>query len=315
MPEFHTCIILESMKKKWPKPRARKIDQTKLRKYLNSINFEVESISQEWRHLIAFGKYKNSPSVFKLASTKKTSRYTRNEYYWNNVIAEYSRETELSFKVPTNYNSGEYQGLFYFICERFFGQTLDKKRVYPLNKIAKMAFEIITMPKPTIEPPNKKSKKRKMPVGEKLLESATEWASQVPRNTDKYLKIISEAKDRLETSPAHGDFTVRAMFNLGSRKIGLIDGEHYGYNGPKYYDPAWFYLRTRLGQNDPKSAKEFLLKFRSLLSPSNQELFWEELKPVLAQRFIGHLWGAKNNNQELDKLEIVGKEILEDKII
>jgi len=154
-----------------------------------------------------------------------------------------------------------------------------------------------------------------MPVGDKLLESATEWAEQVPRNTDQYLKIISDTKDKLETAPAHGDFTVRAMFMLKNGRIGLIDGEHYGYNGPKYYDPAWFYLRMRLEQNDLESAKKFLYELIILLPKPAQEIFWQELKPVLTQRFIGHLWGAKNNNEELNKLEIIGKEILEDKII
>lgn len=304
------------VKKKYPKPKARKIDQIKLKKYLENIGFKVESISQEWRHLIAFGKYKDKDAVFKLASTKKTSRYTRNEHYWNDVITEYSNTKNLSFQVPLNYGEGAYQnGLYYFICERFFGETLDKRKSYPVGKIAEMAFEIIKMSKPNIAAPNVNSKKRKVSVGEKLLESATEWASQVSINTDKYLKIISEAKDNLSSAPAHGDFTVRAMFLLNNGKIGLIDGEHYGYNGPKYYDAAWFYLRTRIEQNDLKSAKQFLSIFQSLLSKHDQEIFWEELKPVLTQRFIGHLWGAKNNSQELDKLKIIGKDILENKII
>ena len=303
------------MKKKWPKPRARKLNQQKVSVFLNKIGFEPEKISQEWRHLIAFGKYKNKPSVLKLASTKKTSRHTRNEHYWNDVIKEYSQERELSFIVPENYSSGEYEGLFYFICERFFGKTLDKQKSYPLKKIAKMAFEIIMMPKPSIAPPNSQARKRKVPIGDKLLESATEWASQVPRPTDKYLKIISDARHNLKTAPAHGDFTVRAMFLLKDKKIGLIDGEHYGFNGPKYYDPAWFYLRMRLEQNELESANKFLYEFKILLPKPAQEIFWQELEPVLTQRFIGHLWGAKNNNEELNKLEIIGKEILEDKII
>jgi hypothetical protein len=301
--------------KRYPKPRAKKLNQREVKAFLKNTGFKTEKIIQEWRHLIAFGEYKNKPAVFKLASTKKTSRYTKNEYYWNDVIAEYSHKQNLSFKVPENYSLGEYEGLFYFICEWFFGETLDKEKKYPLEKIAQMAHEIISMPRPSVDPPNINSKRRKMPVGEKLLESATEWSSQVPRNTNGYLKIISNVKDKLKTAPAHGDFTVRAMFALKNNKIGLIDGEHYGYKGPKYYDPAWFYLRTRLEQNALPQAKEFLKIFQTFLPKPEKKIFWEELKPVLTQRFIGHLWGAKNNKEELDKLEIIGEEILTDKII
>lgn len=303
-------------KRKYPKPRAKRLDKKKVRKFLDNLNFGADEIRQEWRHLLAFGKYKNKPSVFKLATTKKTSNYTRNEHYWNDVIKEYKSKKELSFQVPLNYESGQYEnGLFYIICEYFPGESLDKADTWPLKKIAKMAYEIINMPEPSISRPDTHLNQKRQSTGEKLLESSIEWSSQVKGGADKYLKIISDAKDKVKTAPAHGDFTIRQMFLLSNGKIGLIDGEHFGLKGPMYYDPAWFYLRLRIEQHSPNSAKKFLKEFKTLLPSKEQATFWTDLRPVLTQRFIGHLWGAKNNKNELDKLEAIGKEILQGQII
>ncbi|MFB5615359.1 MAG: hypothetical protein ACE5RI_09785, partial [Candidatus Nitrosomaritimum yanchengensis] len=134
-------------------------------------------------------------------------------------------------------------------------------------------------------------------------------------DTSPFLKIVKDASDWIREAPAHGDFTVRAMFELEDGKIGIIDGEHYGQHGLLYYDPAWFYLRMRLEQQDLESAQKYLKNLYKLLSNEDKKIFWKELKPVLTQRFIGHLWGAKDKDEELQKLDPIGQDILSDQII
>lgn len=152
-------------------------------------------------------------------------------------------------------------------------------------------------------------------IGEKLLESASEWAGRVPRDLSAYLQVIERLKKDLTRAPAHGDFVLRQIYPLDNNKLGLIDGEHAALFGPRYYDVAQFFLRTYLDHNTPDQAIQFLREFKELLTPNRQSTFWPQLKPVLIQRFLGDMWGAKSNPTKLDQLEILGQKILSDQII
>lgn len=104
------------------RPKKRNINQSKIAEFLRKINFETESIIQEWRHLLAFGKFQGKEAVFKLASTQATAPRTQNEFNWNEAVHLVSKKRHLSFAVPENYSSDYYGKLFYFIAERFTGE-------------------------------------------------------------------------------------------------------------------------------------------------------------------------------------------------
>ncbi len=307
------------------RPKKRNINQEKVVKFLRKIDFEIESVNQEWRHLLAFGKFQGKRAVFKLASTQTTTPRTQNEFNWNEAIHLVSKKQHLSFTVPENYSSGYYDKLFYFIAERFTGKPLANPNSHSLSEvvpkirqIAKMTreIEVLDIPKNCAFGQAKKHKREESqtPIGHVLLSSATEWASRVPRNLDKFTKIIEAAKDKVRTAPAHGDYVVRQMYQVKD-KIGLIDGEHAGNRGPLHYDAAQFYLRLRNDHGGKKLATKYLEEFQNLLSKSDSDIFWEELKPVLIQRYLGDLWGASKNEKRLKQLKPLGTEILNDSII
>ncbi|PWU24106.1 hypothetical protein C5B42_00650 [Candidatus Cerribacteria bacterium 'Amazon FNV 2010 28 9'] len=105
------------------------------------------------------------------------------------------------------------------------------------------------------------------------------------------------------------------MYAVGNEKIGLIDGEHAGARGALYYDVAQMYVRLISDWNAWEVAREYLLLFQKLLSPTDQQTFWEELKPPLIQRYIGDLWGSRNNPANLDRLLPIKDMILQDKVV
>ncbi len=310
---------------KFGKPKKRVLDQNNIKSFLRKIGFEVELISQEWRHLLAFGKYENNDSVFKLASTQITGTKTKNEFYWNEAVHLVPEFNRPNFTVPKNYSSGHFGKLFYFIAERFtdkplaLRENIDNKYVIKLiPKIAKMTWELENLPIPDDcrFAVGKKSKRQKnIPVGSRVLVSSTEWANQVPKDMSKYLTVIDKIKNQMRTCVGHGDYVIRQMYKYGN-KIGIIDGEHAGYKGPIYYDVAQFYIRLRHDyKNTTGMAKQYLLEFKKLLTTNDQNNFWDELKPILIQRFLGECWWNAKNESKLNELMKFGQEILENKII
>lgn len=309
-------------KKKFARPRKRIIDQEKISHFLANLGFQTEKITQEWRHLTAFGVFEGKKAVFKLATTLVTARHTQNEFNWNNAVYLITEDKRPNFTVPENFSSGYYGKLFYFIAQRFMGESFAQPRTSlsgdikkRINQIAVITREIELLPIPLSSEFAKTHHSRKqVPVGQKLLDSATEWASQVPRNLDVFLKEIENSKDTLRTCPAHGDFVIRQMYDVDG-KIGVIDGEHAGLRGAYHYDVAQFYIRLRNDHNAREEAKRYLHDFYDLLPPEDKNSFWQELKPPLIQRYIGDLWGAAKNSQKIDELEQLGKEIINDKIL
>jgi len=311
-------------KRKYGRPKKRNLDQKEVKELLVDLGFKVESIAQEWRHLHAFGKYQDKDAVFKLASTRATSSKTQNEYHWNEAVHLVPEDERLNFTVPENYSSGFFGKLFYFVTERFPGEPFLKRNSNDLNRvipkipqIAEATYELENLPIPPdceFAKTKKSDRQKKVPVGHRLLHSTTEWANQVPRDLDSLLEVIEKFKDNLRTSVGHGDFVIRQMYDV-ENKIGIIDGEHAGLRGPLYYDVAQFYIRLRNGHDAKDIPQKYLMEFKGLLPPPDKKTFWEELKPVLIQRYIGDLWGAAKKPKKLDELAPLGKEILEDRII
>lgn len=309
-------------KKEFARPRKRTINQEGVSHFLSNLGFRSERIAQEWRHLAAFGIFEGKEAVFKLATTLVTARYTQNEFNWNEAVHLVPEKKRPNFTVPKNFSSGNYGKLFYFIAQKFMGESFAqpkaalsddiKKRI---KQIATITREIELLPIPTNSKFAETHLSRKqVPIGQKLLNSATEWALQVPKNLDKFLKVIDDSKNTLRTCPSHGDFVIRQMYDIDG-KVGVIDGEHAGLQGAYHYDVAQFYIRLRNDHNALKEAKQYLRYFYDLLPPEDNGIFWQELKPPLIQRYIGDLWGVARNPQKLSELEQLGKEIIEDKIL
>ena len=303
------------------KPKKRNLDQGEIASLLKKIGFKSEEIIQEWRHLTAFGVYRGKEAVFKLASTQKTSKLTRNEYEWNAAVHAIHQTKHPNFTVPANYASGIYNKLFYFISQRFMGRPFidrDSKNVSRIAPkipiIAEVCHEIINLKIPKDSEYYKRQSNPDYKVGEGVFNSASFWASQTGIDLDGFLKAIEVRKDNIRAFPAHGDFSPRQLYNVDNL-VGIIDGELSGLMGPLYLDPVWFYIRMRIDHKNGSLGREFLYEFIKKLKKEDQGTFWEEFKPVLCQKYIGELWGAGKKVSRREDLKILGDEILSNKII
>jgi hypothetical protein len=311
-------------KKSFPRPRKRNIDLDKVKDFLKEIDFQPDKVFQEWRHVLAFGTYQGKKTVFKLASTQKTSWHTKNEYHWNEAVNAVPAKHRQHLRVPANYAKGTWQKLFWFIADQFPDKPLVKKYetdtslvAKKLLQIAQTTREINTLPLPEGYEFSKPRNTEKT-IGEKLLNSTTYWAENAPEDLEEFVKIVAKRKQDLRTCSNHGDFVPRQLYDLGDQ-IGVIDGEHAGAFGPLYYDVAQFYIRLRDHHQAPDLAKQYLELYRDLLPEKEQEVFWEELKPPLCQRYVGTLWGdskhTRQKEKRMKKLYQLGEEILNDQVI
>lgn len=307
-------------RRKFGKHRGRGVNQAELETFLADLGFKAEQVKKHNLNILAWGSFDNQAAIFKLSTTQDNSPRVQNEFNWNDAIHQIPQEAHPSFRIPCNFQGGYYNQLFYFIAERFEGEPLSQgdpithiKQRLPL--LAKTTFEIKNLSLPSgCEFVKAKASKNLRPIGHSLLAAAVEWSAQVPRNLGRFLRILEDNKDSLQTSPGHGGFELGHMFDASGR-IGLIDGELAGLKGALYYDVAFFYIRVRNDFDAPEAARQYLTSFRELLTPADQHTFWEEIKPVMITRYLGDLWGADKNEQRLDKLEPLGKDILENKVL
>ncbi len=304
---------------KYGRPKKREISKREFWGFLKSVGFGTEKIKQEWRHALAFGNYQGKEAVLKLASTKETGKHTENEYNWNEAVWLTKGKSRKTFVVPKNLAKGFWRDKFYFIAKRMEGESLaEDKDLGGLNKekigrVAGVVNEIGKLDFPEECEFVKKSGERGK-SGEKLWQSTEEWSLRVEADVDKLLKVVWQSKDKIRESVGHGDFVAKHLYD--GDKIGVIDGEHAGLAGPRYYDVAQFYLRLRLDYGVDKLAGRFLKEYGSFLARDEKVSFWQELKPVLIQRFMGILWGAGKDRERLKVLlDSLGAEILNDRII
>jgi hypothetical protein len=307
-------------KNKFPRPKARKIPLYLIDDFLKKKGYKVTKIERPWRHVVAVIEKDNRRLFFKMATTVKTSKMTENEYNWNKLVG-LQLNSKSPFLVPQNIEQDFFQKrLFFFIGDYFGNQTLADKcppRVKQLDKwILKITEAVHLISLIDCQPSDKQKAKS---VGEYLIESASEWASQVNSNVQPLLKIIKNSKQQAKKCLAHGDFVPWHMYDLKNGKFGLVDAEHGGC-GLRYYDVAYFYVRVRQSLGEKELAKKFLLAFRNLLPDVDKRNFWNDLKPILCQRLMGDFWGAEIGSKqkrevELKKCEEFKKDLIEEKII
>jgi len=255
-----------------------------------------------------------------MATTIKTGKMTKNEFNWNELVGS-KLNSKAPFLVPQNIKHGFFQEkLFFFVSDYFGNKTLADKyppKVKQLDKwIPKIAQAAFFISKIRCQP---KDEQKVQSIGEYLITSASEWASQVSANVQPLLTIIRNSKQRIERRWAHGDFVPWHMYDLKNGKFGLVDAEHGGC-GLRYYDIAYFYVRVRQSLGKKELAKNFLMEFMDLLPKKDKLTFWGDLKPILAQRLMGDFWGAEiglksKRESELAKCEEFEKDLVEDKIL
>lgn len=310
----------ERKRKKFPRPRTKKIVLELVREFLQERGYVVENLHQEWRHVSAVVRKNNKDLFFKMATTIKTGKMTENEFTWNEVVGR-NLPSSSPFSVPGGVEKGFFEDkLFFFISEFFENGTLANK--YPpktkkldmwISSIAKSAYIISGIrgwPKVGGD---------RQSMGENLLESATEWASQLQSDTILLLEIIEQPKNDIKKVLSHGDFVPWHMYDLGNDKFGLVDSEHGGFK-PKYYDVAYFYLRVRQSLSEVELARKFLLEFMKLLTMKERSTFWNELKPVLAQRLVGNYWEVEQKHDvgrglALQKCEEFKSDLVNERIL
>ncbi len=307
-------------KRKFPRPRARKIPLDTVTGFLEKKNYEAIKIERLWRHVTAIVKKDSQTLFFKMATTIKTGKMTKNEFEWNERVNS-QLSPRAPFKAPQNYEHGLFQKkLFFFISDYFGDQTLADK--YPPNSkqlgkwIPQIAQTAHLISQIKYKP---KEKPKEITVGQYLITSASEWASQVEVNVQPILEVIKSTKQKVKKRWAHGDFVPWHMYELKESKFGLVDAEHGGY-GLQYYDVAYFYIRVRQSLGEEKMANEFLREFKKLLPKKEKNAFWQNLKPILAQRLMGDYWGASigpkaKREKELKKCERLKEDLIADKII
>lgn len=312
--------MVQSKRNFFPRPRVRKIPLNLVRKFLNSKGYAVDSLDQQWRHVTGVVRKNNRKFFLKMATTIKTGKMTEVEFFWNELVSK-RLPSNVPFKVPDNIEKGLFDDkLFFFISEYFGSETLADKYP-PLVKrladwtpvIAKSAYVISSLRQWS------ESESEGQPAGENLLESATEWASQLKSDTKSLLKVIKKSAGEIKEAFNHGDFVPWHMYNLGDNKLGLIDAEHGGWK-PKYYDVAYFYLRVRQNLGEKELARKFLLEFIDLLIEKEKITFWNELKPVLAQRLVGNFWEVEKNHDvgqgiALKRCENFKEDLLKERIV
>ncbi len=303
---------------KYGRPKKRNINKADLGDFLESIEFRAEKTEQLWRHVLVFGSYRSRAAVLKLASTVVTSKYTENEYRWNEAVWSVDESDRKSFVVPRNLAKGEFRGKFYFIAEKMRGELLvrDKDLGRLEEKVGQVARVVDEIRRLNFSKDCEFVKRtgKRGESGEKLWESTKEWSWRVEADVADLRKEVFRSKDSIRESVGHGDFVPKHLYD--GDKIGVVDGEHAGLTGPMYYDVAQLYLHLRLDYEVSNLAELFLEKFRLLLNKREKNDFWRELKPVLIQRFMGILWGVGKDKRRLKVLmDGLGRQILEDRVI
>jgi len=314
--------MVKTKRKKFPRPKARKIPLELVTTFLKKKGYQVVKIERYWRHVTAVVERGKKQYFFKMATTIKTGKMTKNEYSWNERV-RLQINSETPFLVPQNYDQGFYQdNLFFFISDYFGKETLaDQFPPNPkqlnkwLSKVARTAF-LISQIKIKDEPEKKPNERT---IGEHLISSASEWAAQVEYNLQPLLTIIKKANQKAERRWRHGDFVPWHMYDLKKGKFGLVDAEHGG-NGLRYYDAAYFYIRVRQSLGKEEWAKAFLSEFKNLLPKKEKPLFWRDLKPILAERLIGDYRGASigpkaKREEKLKKCEQFKEDLVKNRII
>lgn len=286
--------------------RSEVLDKKEIETYFSKEGYEVVELQQIWRHV--HGRLKKGDKIFflKMATTPDIGEKTKNESLWNNEIGSLIEKTGVDyFDVPRIYETGEYEGKFYYLSSCHNGALLASKNPPStdnlekwINKIIKSNLFFLSLQEKDLNLRRNRVTVDSQDRWDEFYQRIKSWYEEVKEH--RLQKIFDEVKNlrsTFEPSVNHGDFVPWHMIQEDEKFI-LIDGEHASVQSPKYYDVCYFYHRLYTSAQNPELAKTYLDKFRSQLSEENKNKFDLSIRPILATRIIGGFWDAKTDGQE-----------------
>lgn len=279
--------------------QSKKLVLREVKDYFTAKGYETISVEQVWRHVTGILRKEGKDYFLKLASTQGIAERTRNEFEWNNLISSLPENQKPPVYIPQNHDSGEFEGLFWFLSEyagnKLLVRPVDKNETDGLEKelpvIAETARKIIDIKTDLTLPLDKEitEEERK----EKFFKKLDHWAEETPKNVTDLIVFIKERFNYLQIAPSHGDFVPWHFVRDDKAKLFLVDGEHAHILGLKFYDVAYFYHRVYTKLKRPDIADRFLGEFGDLYKFSEEER--ELFRLVLAQRTIGGYFDAEKD--------------------
>lgn len=286
--------------------QAETVKLSELKNYFSKKGFKVIDIQQVWRHV--HGKLEKDNKIFflKMASTPDIGERTQNEVSWNRQTHDLIVESNIDyFDVPEIYESGEYEGKFYYLSSYHDGSLLASKNPPNterldmwLDKILKSNLFFLSLQKQDLRLQRDQDSEDLTNKWDEFFKKIQGWYQEVEKHhLQEILEAVKNLKDTYEPSVNHGDFVPWHMIQEGKKFI-LIDGEHASAQSPRYYDVCYFYHRLYTSAQNPELAKNYLSKLRDQLPKEEKNKFDLSIKPILATRIIGGFWDAKTNEQD-----------------
>lgn len=280
--------------------KAEVLDKTELIQFFINQGYTVHVLDQQWRH--AHGKLEKDGRIFflKMASTPDIGERTRNEASWNTEINQKINSSKVDyFAVPEIYETGKYEGKFYYLASYHEGPFLAEKdktaELEPwLNKIVQTNLFLLSLKDKTFY--------RDQGLTPKIQDwdnwqNFDKWYEQVK---DYNLEPIYQAAKNLEKiyEPGvnHGDFVPWHMIKSKNKFI-LIDAEHASGLTPRYLDIIYLYHRLYTKANNPELAKNYLNKIRFRLPKEERNKFEQAIQPILAKRIVGGYLDYKSGDK------------------
>ena len=281
--------------------KAEEIEKEKIALYFSQQGYNVLNIEQLWRHVHGKLERKNEIFFFKMASTPGIGERTKNETSWNNEIHKRIKEAGINyFSVPEIFETGEYEGKFYYLSSFHDGPFLSSEDNTQgleqwLEKIIKTNHFFLHLKNLNFY--------RDRGLKERIddwddFKALDKWYGEVEGH--KLEKIYNEAKNLKNTyTPGinHGDFVPWHMIKERDKFV-LIDSEHASGIMPKYLDICYFYHRLYTKANNPKLAKVYLNQVSADFSAQEKRTFEQSIKPILAMRIIGGFLDCKAHGIE-----------------
>lgn len=283
--------------------KAKVLDKKGVKNHFSKNGYNVLDLQQLWRHMHGKLEKDNKVFFFKMASTPDIGERTQNETSWNQQIHRLVKESGIYyFNVPEIYDTGEYEGKFYYLSSYHEGTMLASKNPpYTdgldrwLNRIVKSNLFFLSLENLSL--PRDRGQKGIDKEWDKFIKKIKSRHQEVEEHQlQEVLEEVHNLKNTYEQGVNHGDFVPWHMIHEGDRFV-LIDGEHASAQSPKYYDICYFYHRLYTSAQNPELAKLYLNKLRSSLPKSEKNKLDLSIRPILAARIISGFWDAQNDNQ------------------
>jgi hypothetical protein len=295
-----------------------------IKDYFSDKGFTVVGLEQIWRHLHGKLEKNNRTFFLKMASTSDIGERTQNETVWNDQIGSIIEKNQIDyFDVPKIYETGTYDGKFYYLSSYHEGSMLASKKPPAtgnlsnwLDKIVAANVFFLSLPREKLSFSRDQNTVSKEIRWHRFYNQVQSWYQDTREY--KLAEVFDEVKnlrDSFIPGVNHGDFVPWHMIQEEDKFI-LIDGEHARIHSPRYYDVCYFYHRLYTSGRDPKTAKRYLAQIRKQLPAEERKRFDVSIKPILATRIIGGFWDAKTDGEpEVEFHQNLREDFLKNKLL